>query len=110
MPWPPFQHGRWRASVNRNLNEIIERLDTLMSASDDIAAAATAITSAVTTLGTVTLHGEPLQADCAINMKGLCAVRADDGDWYLGDLVSDTGDIRCWGNYGPDLGHALRSL
>ncbi|MBL1104480.1 DUF4419 domain-containing protein [Streptomyces sp. 5-8] len=64
----------------------------------------------LTTLGTVTLHGEPLRADCAINLAGLCAVRAEDGDWCLGDLVSDTGDIRCWGNYGPDLGHALRSL
>ena len=61
-------------------------------------------------VGTVTLNGEPLAADCAIDVDGLCAVRADDGDWYLGDLVSDTGDIRCWGPYGPDLGHALRSL
>ncbi|MEV6161346.1 hypothetical protein AB0L71_05375 [Streptomyces sp. NPDC052052] len=37
-------------------------------------------------------------------------VQADDGDWYLGDLVSDSSDIQCWGNYGPDLGSALRSL
>lgn len=32
------------------------------------------------------------------------------GDWYLGDLLSDAGDIQCWGNYGPDLGGALRAL
>ncbi|WP_106436490.1 MULTISPECIES: DUF4419 domain-containing protein [Streptomyces] len=64
----------------------------------------------LTTIGTVTLHGEPLQADCAIKLEGVCAVRTHDGEWYLGDLVSDAGDIQCWGNYGPDLGNALRAL
>ncbi|WP_328303283.1 DUF4419 domain-containing protein [Streptomyces sp. NBC_00435] len=63
----------------------------------------------LTSLGEVTLDGEPLRADCAINLEGLCAVRAG-GDWYLGDLLSDAGDIQCWGNYGPDLGGALRAL
>ncbi|MFE0515764.1 DUF4419 domain-containing protein [Streptomyces sp. NPDC058964] len=62
------------------------------------------------TLGEVTLNGDRLRADCAIDLNGLCAVQADDGDWYLGDLASDAGDIRCWGNYGPDLGVALRAL
>ncbi|MFE2283719.1 DUF4419 domain-containing protein [Streptomyces sp. NPDC059443] len=64
----------------------------------------------LTALGKVTLDGEPLRADYAINLRGLCAVRAGNGDWYLGDLVSDAGDIQCWGNYGPDLGIALRAL
>ncbi|MCX4637114.1 hypothetical protein OG775_18580 [Streptomyces platensis] len=45
-----------------------------------------------------------------INLDGICAVRADDGDWYLGDLVSDAGDIQCWARHGPDLGTALRAL
>ncbi|MGW5673493.1 DUF4419 domain-containing protein [Streptomyces sp. NPDC003860] len=60
-------------------------------------------------IGTVTLDGEPLRADIAIDLNGLCVVRSDDGNWYLGDLQSEAGDIRCWDNYGPDLGHALRS-
>ncbi|MFD3457927.1 DUF4419 domain-containing protein [Streptomyces sp. NPDC058691] len=64
----------------------------------------------LTSLGKVTLHGEHLPAAYAINLEGLCAVQADDGDWYLGDVVSDIGDIQCWGNYGPDLGNALRAL
>ncbi|MEU5105149.1 hypothetical protein AB0H07_23175 [Streptomyces sp. NPDC021354] len=64
----------------------------------------------LTTIGTVTSHGEPLQADCVIDLEGICAVRTHGGDWYLGDLVSDAGDIQCWGNYGPDLGNALRAL
>lgn len=61
-------------------------------------------------LGTVTLNGEPLRTDLVINLDGICAVRADDGDWYLGDLVSDAGDIQCWARHGPDLGTALRAL
>ncbi|MFF8842341.1 DUF4419 domain-containing protein [Streptomyces sp. NPDC015127] len=65
----------------------------------------------LTALGTVTLHGEPLKTACAIALdEGICAVQADDGDWHLGDLVSDAGDIQCWGSYGPDLGEALRAL
>ncbi|MFU9033156.1 MULTISPECIES: DUF4419 domain-containing protein [Streptomyces] len=70
----------------------------------------------LTTVGLVTHNGSPLHADCVINLDGICAVRArdgnDDGDgnWYLGDLVSDAGDIQCWGSYGPDLGNALRAL
>ncbi|MER6128612.1 DUF4419 domain-containing protein [Streptomyces sp. NPDC001795] len=60
--------------------------------------------------GSVTLDGEPLEATCAIDLEGLCVVRAVDGDWYLGDLVSDAGDIRCWETRGPDLGNALRAL
>ncbi|MEE4419332.1 DUF4419 domain-containing protein [Streptomyces bugieae] len=70
----------------------------------------------LTTIGTVTHNGSPLQVDYAINLNGICAVRAgdrnDDGDgnWYLGDVVSDAGDIQCWATYGPDLGDALRAL
>ncbi|MDH6133486.1 hypothetical protein P3T37_002882 [Kitasatospora sp. MAA4] len=64
----------------------------------------------LTTLGTVTLHGEPLRADRAISLDGTCAVQAEDGNWYGGDLVSDVGDIQCWANYGPDLDYALRAL
>ncbi|WP_327701110.1 DUF4419 domain-containing protein [Streptomyces decoyicus] len=64
----------------------------------------------LTVLGTVSCNGTPLRAGWAINLEGICAVRADDGDWYLGDLVSDGGDIQCWANYGPDLGNALRAL
>lgn len=64
----------------------------------------------LTVLGTVTLHGEPLRARCAIDLDGICAVQADDGDWYLGDLVSDAGDIQCWSSYGPELGNALRAI
>ncbi|GAB7029239.1 DUF4419 domain-containing protein [Streptomyces sp. NPDC021749] len=76
----------------------------------------------LTTVGTVTHNGTPLQADYAINLDGICAVRANggagdgqgegngEGTWYLGDLVSDAGDIQCWASYGPDLGNALRAL
>ncbi|MFE9451996.1 DUF4419 domain-containing protein [Streptomyces sp. NPDC006739] len=64
----------------------------------------------LTTLGTVTLHGEPLQADCAIDVKGLRGAGRRRRLVSRCDLVSDSGDIECWGNYGPDLGYALRSL
>ncbi|MFI1431906.1 DUF4419 domain-containing protein [Streptomyces lydicus] len=64
----------------------------------------------LTGLGSVTYQGAPLAADWALALDGSCAVRAGDGDWYLGDLVSDAGDVRCWSRYGPDLGTALRAL
>ncbi|WP_431961314.1 hypothetical protein [Actinacidiphila sp. bgisy160] len=37
-------------------------------------------------------------------------VRTTDGDWYLGDLIGDDGEIQCWQNAGPDLSDALRIL
>ncbi|WP_234326263.1 hypothetical protein [Streptomyces sp. NRRL S-337] len=70
----------------------------------------------LTTVGIVTHNGNRLHADCVVNLDGICAVRASDGNddngghWYLGDLVSDAGDIQCWASYGPDLGDALRAL
>lgn len=70
----------------------------------------------LTTVGIVTHNGSPLHADCVVNLDGICVVRAGDGNddhvgnWYLGDLVSDAGDIQCWASYGPDLGDALRAL
>ncbi|MGA5563331.1 DUF4419 domain-containing protein [Streptomyces platensis] len=63
----------------------------------------------LTPVGTVTLNDAPLRADLVINLDGICAVRADDGDWYLGDLVSDAGDVRCRARHGSDLGSALRA-
>ncbi|KQV17180.1 MULTISPECIES: DUF4419 domain-containing protein [unclassified Kitasatospora] len=63
------------------------------------------------TLGTVTHEGTLLQVDCGIDVEeGTCVVRTVEGDWYLGDLVSNAGDIVCWENCGPDLGVALRTL
>ncbi|MFI9273400.1 DUF4419 domain-containing protein [Kitasatospora sp. NPDC052896] len=62
------------------------------------------------TMGTVRLNGEELEAAVAINVNGLCVVRGADGNWHLGDLVSEQSDIHCWGTHGPDLGTALRSL
>ncbi|SNT46348.1 protein of unknown function [Actinacidiphila glaucinigra] len=62
------------------------------------------------TIGTVTHQGAVLRADLAIDLGGICVVRGADGDWHLGDLISDDGEIQCWQNAGPDLGEALRIL
>ncbi|GAA1162834.1 hypothetical protein F4556_000454 [Kitasatospora gansuensis] len=62
------------------------------------------------TFGTVTHEGALLQVDYGIDVEeGVCLVRTVEGDWYLGDLVSETGDILCEENCGPDLGMALRT-
>ncbi|WP_406297275.1 DUF4419 domain-containing protein [Embleya sp. NBC_00888] len=61
------------------------------------------------TPGVVTHDGEPLHVDCAIDVQGLCVVRSVAGDWYLGHLTAESGDIECWECCGPDLGNALRS-
>lgn len=60
------------------------------------------------TPGSVTHDGEPLHVVCAIDVEGLCVVRSVTGDWYFGQLASETGDIECWECCGPDLGNALR--
>ncbi|WP_018557875.1 MULTISPECIES: DUF4419 domain-containing protein [unclassified Streptomyces] len=62
------------------------------------------------TIGTVTHQGVALRADLAIDLDGICVVRGADGDWHLGDLIGDDGEIQCWQNAGPDLGVALRIL
>lgn len=54
LTWWPRRGRQWRASVTASLNAINEKLESFVSASDDIAAAAAAINSAVATLGTVT--------------------------------------------------------
>lgn len=61
-------------------------------------------------VGTVTLHGEPVRADAGIDLDGICVVRADTGHWYVGDGVSDGEDVTSWGDHGPDLGTALRTI
>ncbi|MFE0629650.1 DUF4419 domain-containing protein [Streptomyces sp. NPDC058864] len=62
------------------------------------------------TIGTVTHQGAAFRADLAIAIDGICVVRSADGDWHLGDLIGDDGEIQCWHNAGPDLGEALRIL
>ncbi|MFI6843216.1 DUF4419 domain-containing protein [Kitasatospora sp. NBC_00085] len=65
----------------------------------------------ITELGTVTVGGEPAQAEYAIDLGWYCVVRSTDGTWYVGELRSDDGDITCWSaNPHPDLGTALRVL
>jgi hypothetical protein len=35
---------------------------------------------------------------------------ADEADWWMGQLDKATGEIHCWGTYGPDLGEAIKAL
>ena len=52
---------------------------------------------------------ESLPANLIISFHDLCLVRAEDDDWYMGQLDAD-GSVICWASYGTDLGEAIRSL
>ncbi|MFE9421792.1 DUF4419 domain-containing protein [Kitasatospora sp. NPDC006697] len=61
-------------------------------------------------VGAVLYRRELLEVDNAFLFNDVAVVRALDGDWYVGDLVSDRDNIVCWGNFGPDLPTALAAI
>ncbi|GAA1968451.1 DUF4419 domain-containing protein [Kitasatospora viridis] len=62
-------------------------------------------------VGTVTYEGAELRIDHAFVMMGyIVLVRSTDGDWYTGNRISASWDIRCRDKHGPDLATALRAV
>jgi hypothetical protein len=53
---------------------------------------------------------EVLTPTAILDVGGLCLVRVDDGEWFMGVPVDVDGSIVCWASYGDDLETAIRAL